>query len=1413
MELKFLKSKKVIIGLSLVFILLIGLYFNINRILLESKESIITKLESNLNTKIEVEELIVSGINKISAKDVVIKDQSSKDLIKAHELVINYSIIDLLFNHSKPLEVIRDIELNSPTINLVQQDKWNYSFLLSSNGASNDAKNDLFSIHINNGLAEIETPKLTEKITEIDGIIDLNKDIGVFLDGQLEDLKADFKTDLIIEKNKYRGEVEFSNLSLDNLTDESYLNLPSDLDLGGLMAGKVKLNGQLNQQNDFYGDLSLQNGSLDYQDVNLDNISGALEVDDYGINIEQLIGQYKDNSVKIKGDIYGWEEPQLNLDYELSDFQLAAVDDFVSEPIGASGQAEITGQIKGTLLDPTVWSVVEIPEAKAKGVTMEDIRAKLYYKDQVLNLEQVDLAYQQGMLELDGNFDFSDSLNYIINTKFNNIAISDIEQNFLDDLDLTGTASGESIISGTGLSADDLNVLGSLKLDSGAIKAYDFEKISTKFWLNNSKLFLNNTQFRGSESEGSANGLINLDGNLDLDIKLNNLDLEKLEQVHQLDKLSGQVDLAGELSGQLSDPQLIADVTTTNLDYDQNEIGSTTAILNITNEQVQFRESSIPKYSSELTGVIDFANQKSNLKLETAGLEAKKISELIAPDLSLTGDLSATTEIDSIFSNPQLSSDLEVTTGVIGEQQKFDQLDLKLNYDQQQEELNLASGNISYGDSQLSLSGTMVEEELNFKFDSSNLVWEDINYTTRLEELVGSAQLSGSIYGDLNNPKVASKFNTHNLEFAEKSIGDLNGRLDYKNNNLYLTDIKVTSGDNKYQVNGNLDLEQNQIKQVKVKVEEGTVDYLNQFHPLPLNLAYDFSGQIEVNGAIEEPYFDVELAVEDNDGEGRLEVMGDYWWQKNSDLELMATNFDLDFLNKLDLLPYQVTGNLNLTGHLTGELTNPNIKSELKVTTGEIANLNYKSLTGNIELINGEKIIVDQRLQVEGDNVVQAQGEIPVSDDEKFDFNLDLQEGNLSILPLLVPEIETATGKGNANLQIEGTLQEPQIVGAAEVVAGSFSYPVLDREINNLNGKIKFRNDKLLLEDLTGYYGVGNFSGQGSISLDGLALGDYNLDIAGEKIAFEHGSWQGLNDADIKIRGSKLRPEITGEIIAYDTRFNLPVNWPKFGSGGDSKIEPQLDLTVKPEENVKVANDQINILVQRGDLNLETIDDQIRIIGELKSNTGRFTYYNTEFELEEGTAVFRQHNYIPSLQLEAKTEIYDKSIAQNDNNLASPYHNLYLNLTGPANKLNYQLSSDSSLSEEEIIALLTGQGGIGSLLEKDYEQALTSELRRVIGEGIKTEVIYKVERSFEESLDLDQVRIKSLLEDNDSIEVELGKFIFDDFMLKYNHSFLEENKKIGFEYYFNQGLDNLMIQGNYDSLGEYELGLEASIPF
>ena len=146
MQLKFLQSKKFIIGLILLVLVMGGLYFNINQILSEMKKPIVDKLESTLGTDIQLETLQLSGFAKISAYDIVVKDNNGSNLIQAEELVVNCSILELLTNYSQPLKVIKDIELNSPQINLIQRDNWNYNFLLASAPQQQKKKNELFPI-------------------------------------------------------------------------------------------------------------------------------------------------------------------------------------------------------------------------------------------------------------------------------------------------------------------------------------------------------------------------------------------------------------------------------------------------------------------------------------------------------------------------------------------------------------------------------------------------------------------------------------------------------------------------------------------------------------------------------------------------------------------------------------------------------------------------------------------------------------------------------------------------------------------------------------------------------------------------------------------------------------------------------------------------------------------------------------------------------------------------------------------------------------------------------------------------------------------------------------------------------------------------------------------------------------------
>ncbi|MBM7556994.1 translocation/assembly module TamB domain-containing protein [Halanaerobacter jeridensis] len=1413
MQLKLLQSKKFIIGLSLLVLVLGGLYFNINQILNEMKGSIVSQLESRLNTEIKIERLRLSGFNQITADNVVLKDNNGRDLMRSEELTVSYSIIALVNDYSQPLKIIKDIEVNTPQINLIQKEKWNYNFLLSSAPQKKENNNsELFPIYINEAQVNLKTDELNEEINRINGVIDLRGGTGIFLDGEIKGLASKVKTKIIINEQDYQGQVDFSNLKLDNLSNKRNLNFPQNLDLAGTVNGKVKFKGEFSTQNSFYGDLFLENGSLDYQGLSLNRINGNFGLNEYGLKVKELSGYYQDNLVSLNGSIFGWQQPQLNLNYEVKDLQLTTIEKLLAQNIDVAGQADIKGQIEGTVAEPTIRSTVQMDRVNVAQETIKDITADLYYKGGVVNLEQLALDYKQGTINLDGTLDLNKSFNYIINTNFNDLSVADIELEFLSKLGLKGIVNGQAIISGEGLSKEKLNILGSLKVKSGAVKGYDFRKFSSKFWLNKQKLFLNNTELQGQTSHGTVNGFISLAGDVDLDLKLNQLSLKELQQFHQLEDLNGQIDLDGALSGTLSQPQLKAEVNGLGIEYQEISLGELKAELDLNKEEVHLNKVTIPKYASQLHGVINFADSYSRLIATTNNLQAEKIDSLIHEQLTLSGNLSATTKVTSLLSNPIVESDLKITEGTLLNKQNFDNLALDLSYDYQQQRLTLREGEMNYKDSSLELKGTMIGRELDFNFSSPALVWEDINFTDKLKELTGSAEVSGSVYGDLDNPKAAAKFSAQEVQFEQKTIGDLSGRIDYRKQNIYMTDIAVQTATNQYQLNGSFNPQTQEIDNVSIDITTGTTDYLKQFLAVETNVSYQFNGQIEVDGALQQPQFDVELLVEDNDDTGTLEVIGDYSWSKDADLQLIATKFDVSVLNNFEFFPYPIRGNLNLNGRVTGRLTAPNFTSELKITSGEIANLSYEKLAGSVEVVAGKKVILEQRLEGEGDNVIEANGQIPLIQNEDFDLELNLAEGNLRILSLLIPKIESAHGKGSANLKITGPLAKPTLSGSAKVVAGSFAYPTLDRKISNLNGEIKFANNQLLLKNISGYYGEGNFSGSGSITLDGLSAADYDLELNGQQIAFEHGSWQGMNDLDISITGTGLKPEITGVIKAYDTQFELPVDWPS-AKGGVSKIKPQIDITVEPGSNVRVVNEQIDILVQRGTLNLRTIDGKVRLIGELNSNSGRFTYYNTEFELQEGRAIFRQYDYIPNLQLEATTEIYDRVIAEDENNLSDPYHDITLTLTGPADQLNYQLSSDSNLSQEKIIALLTGQGGIGNLLEKNYEQALTSELRRVIGQGIKTEVIYKVERSFEQSLDLDQVRIKSLLESNDSIEVEIGKYIFNNFMLKYNHSFLEESKAIGFEYYFNQGLDNLMIQGNYNSSGEYELGLEASIPF
>ncbi|GAB6099469.1 hypothetical protein JCM16358_13480 [Halanaerocella petrolearia] len=1405
MQLQVLADNKVVIGVAALFFILSSiLVINSNQLLSEIKTGVVNQLEKVLETELKVGSINLVGLNQLKINQIQMKGDYNTDLLQARSITIHYSWQDLLFNYLKPLDSIAKISLVGPEINLVKQEQWNYQslqdkFIEPDNSSSTSESSDLdLTIEIKQGQVDYQSNKLKEKVDKLEGSLEVNNNLEVDLIARIASLNNS-KLKLIgsIKDKNYQGKLEFSQLDLAKVGKRFDFNL-ADLNYQGQLDGNISFKGKLGAVPNYYGDLQLKDANLSYQDKKLNDISGYFSLNEYGLKVKRLFARFKKAPLLFQGEVFSWQKPQFNLNYQVPQLQLAKLNSFLPSELQLTGLANINGQLRGSLQDPNLTAELKLTTGKINQVEVSDLTSKLYYQNSALNLKKLNFNYGTGQFTGDGMLTFGEEFNYILSAQFSDLDLAKLKREFGLSLSLSGQAEGDAIISGTSFKWDQLNALGSLSIGQGKISNYNFDQFDGNFWLSQSQLFLNQAQLKSGKSMFKLGGMIDLAGELDLTLEADKLKLEQLNSLHNLDKLSGELSLDGKLTGNISDPKFTGRFGLQNLvlaDPMDLSINQATGKLSYNNQIIKLQSVNIPRLNSQLQGKIDLASNDSKLVINTQQVEAAKLLANLGIDLPVTGAASGRTEIKQLLTDPVIKGQTFVKSGQAFDQH-FDRA--KLDFGFQQGEFRIYNLQAAYQDSTAQASGTFVDERLDLSFNSQNLSLQDLDHLTRLGAIRGKAKARGRVYGKVSDLKVSATVDSQEVKVNQYQIGQIDAKLDYDDAKLSVLDGQLNQVGNSYDFRGGINLHQQEFDDFIVDIKQGNLFYLNQILPIQIREDYQLTGRIEANGSVRQPKFKTDLSISDIDQKGNLQLNGDYWFGNGVDLSLVAQQFNLDFLNRFNLLPYQIAGQLDLTGKLTGELDSLDFDSNLKITQGQVAGLDYEELSGRAKVIDSQKLILNQELEVKGNSTLQADGVIPLNNSQKFGLNLKMKKGNLSLLSFWLDDVKLARGQGSAQLNLGGTWQNPRLTGAAKLVSASFAHPVLDRKIQDLTGDILFKDERVVVDNLTGHYGEGNFNLQGDIALNDLMPINYDLKFQGQDIAFEHGSWQGLNDAKLEVTGSLQEPLVSGEIKAHNMNFNLPFKWPRDNSNQEPFIKPRFDLQVKPGEKVKVRNDNIDVLVQGGELNLKTVNDKLELTGRLKSTTGRFTYYNTEFELQEGRAVFNKYSYIPNLQIQAQTKVQDTTIN--------------LDLTGLADRLKFSLSSDPELTKKEIITLLTKQGGIGNLLEKNYEQAVKDELWRIVGEGFKTELIYKVERSFEESLNLDQVRIKSLL--SDKLEIEIGKFIFDNFMLKYNRSFgIEEKQAVGFEYNFSQGLDNLQLRGSYDSQGDYKLGVEVTVPF
>ncbi len=365
--------------------------------------------------------------------------------------------------------------------------------------------------------------------------------------------------------------------------------------------------------------------------------------------------------------------------------------------------------------------------------------------------------------------------------------------------------------------------------------------------------------------------------------------------------------------------------------------------------------------------------------------------------------------------------------------------------------------------------------------------------------------------------------------------------------------------------------------------------------------------------------------------------------------------------------PLSGTGNYHLI--LNGTLDDPLFTTSVSVSNGQIGELNFDLLDGELKshdntLYFGEK---DSPLMLSRNGLFTftVGGKMPFAltkaswqkvQNHEMNITANMDQGDFGIV-LLAGFAKQASGKMDFSAQIGGTLDNPNVVSMDLDLNKCRLVPeIVAQSIEDINGRIKIRNNHLGVEDLNGRIGQGrvfitsdpvdkskmvleNFIPQ-YLDFHVRTIGDHGLWLSIPTI-MKKGEWGEIyfygsspND-DMLIQGPLDEPHVIGTAFLDTGHFTFPPEEALDEHG--HKIEYRelagvyFQLKLKSGKNTWYSNDfdtqYLELKVDPGDeISIEGKDSDrtadepgIKCEGDAGSKQGWLRYLGHEFQLEEAT--------------------------------------------------------------------------------------------------------------------------------------------------------------------------------------------------
>lgn len=463
--------------------------------------------------------------------------------------------------------------------------------------------------------------------------------------------------------------------------------------------------------------------------------------------------------------------------------------------------------------------------------------------------------------------------------------------------------------------------------------------------------------------------------------------------------------------------------------------------------------------------------------------------------------------------------------------------------------------------------------------------------------------------------------------------------------------------------------------------------------------------------------------------------------QQNGRVELQ--NFPVEVLKNFVPLPVEITGKLSGTADITGTLENPELVGNLALAGGTLNGTQVQSATAIFGYENA-------RLRFDSDVVVQSPQPVLISGSVPYklpfssvqpasngiELNVKVQNEGLALLNLLSRgQVEWRGGEGQADLQVRGTFNQPQIRGNAQLENASIAVQVLPAPLTQVTATARFDGDRIFVDNFGGNFSDGAVTAQGSIPITRPSANQSNpllVSLTDLTINLK-GLYRGGVNGDLQIVGTAFDPNVRGEVTLTNGEVFLGERSPNTTTARQRQTQargnaqnvastspvpgfrPILlgfdDLKLVLDKNIRVTRQPLFSFGATGELIVNGLLNDPRPEGTIKLRRGQVNLFTTQFRLEGGyeqTAQFLEDRGLdPILNVRLFTTVPEVTGSRLP---ASPISSeiadvpttgffgsvetvrVTATVEGPASQLNdnLELRSNPPRSETEIVALIGG---------------------------------------------------------------------------------------------------------------------------